>query len=59
MVTLACYLNLMALALSENLFILQLENGFFSGFSTIAQDLHSRPWILERLFGSRIAEIRL
>ncbi len=51
--------DLMALALSENLFILQLENGSFSGFSTLAQDLHSRPWILERLFGSRIAEIRL
>ena len=49
--------DLLALALSQELFTLRLENGSFSGFSSLAQDLHSRPWILDRLFGSAIASL--
>lgn len=49
--------DLLALALSRELFTLRLENGSFSGFSSFAHDIHSRPWILDRLFGSAIASL--
>ena len=50
--------DLFALALSKELFILRLDNSFFSGFSLLAQDLHRRPWILDRLFSASHSLIR-
>jgi len=46
--------HLLALALSQELFTLRSENCSFSGFSSLAQVFHSKPWIFDRLFGSAI-----